>query len=340
MTRCLPPAIRRNASAVPPAIRRGAIALALALAIAGGVAGCGGGDAKNKGERPIQLALDFTPNAAHAPLYAAVRTGADRRHGLRLRILGPGTGTPDSLKLVRSGRADVGVLDIHDLGLAAERGADVVGIAALVQRPLAAVIARDRIERPRDLAGRTVGVTGLPSDVAVLKAVVAGDEGDFDSIKQVTIGFAAVPQMVEGTVDAVTAFWNAEGTLLRQRGVPIREFRVERFGAPPYPEVILFTTRERLDERREDIEALVAAIGDGVKAVEEDPAAAITDIARASRADRPLVRAQLDAVRPLFQPPMRLDPSVLREWAAWDARVGILPRRPNVGRLFDTTVAP
>src|SRR4051812_36197320 len=104
-------------------------------------AGCGGAE-KGSGPAPLSLALDFTPNAAHAPIYAAPRTGADRRHGVMLRILGPGTGTPDSLKLVTSGRADVGVLDIHDLGLAAERGAKIVAIGALVQKPLAAVIAR------------------------------------------------------------------------------------------------------------------------------------------------------------------------------------------------------
>src|SRR3954451_4463787 len=124
------------------------------------LAGCGGG---SDGDSPptLRLALDFTPNAAHAPIYTAVRTGADRRHGIRLRILGPGSGTPDSLKLVTSGRADVGVLDIHDLGLAAERGADIVAIGALVQKPLAAVIANKAIKRPRALSGKTVGVTGL-----------------------------------------------------------------------------------------------------------------------------------------------------------------------------------
>src|SRR5882757_9797430 len=130
------------------------------------VAGCGSSDSgNNSGPTPMSLALDFTPNAAHAPIYAAARTGADVRHGIRLRILGPGSGTPDSLKLVTSGRADVGVLDIHDLGLAVERGADIQGIGALVQKPLAAVIARPYVKRPRALAGRTVGVTGLPSDV-------------------------------------------------------------------------------------------------------------------------------------------------------------------------------
>src|SRR3954452_3552018 len=131
-------------------------------------AGCGG-DSEGGSPTTMRLALDFTPNAAHAPIYAAIRTGADRRHGIRLRIVGPGTGTPDSLKLVNSGRADVGVLDIHALGLAAARGADIVGIGALVQKPLAAVIARPEVRRPRDLAGKTVGVTGLPSDDAVLK---------------------------------------------------------------------------------------------------------------------------------------------------------------------------
>src|SRR5882757_6295170 len=159
------------------------------------VAGCGSSDSgTDSGPTPISLALDFTPNAAHAPIYAAARTGADRRHGFRLRILGPGTGTPDSLKLVNSGRADVGVLDIHDLGLAAARGADVVGIGALVQKPLAAVIARPEVTRPRDLAGKTVGVTGLPSDDAVLNAVVSGDGGDFAKVRRLTIGFSAVPE--------------------------------------------------------------------------------------------------------------------------------------------------
>src|SRR3954453_15974204 len=105
------------------------------------LAGCGGGSG-DSGPKPVSLALDFTPNAAHAPIYSAVRTGADKRHGIPLRILGPGTGPPDSLKLVTSGRADVGVLDIHDLGLAAERGADVVAVGALVHKPLAAVIAK------------------------------------------------------------------------------------------------------------------------------------------------------------------------------------------------------
>jgi putative hydroxymethylpyrimidine transport system substrate-binding protein len=315
-------------------LRLPVIALLVVLA-----AGCGD-SAKTNGPTPLSLALDFTPNAAHAPIYAAARTGADRRHGIRLRILGPGTGTPDSLKLVTSGRADVGVLDIHDLGLAAERGAHIVAIGALVQKPLAAVIARAGIKRPRDLAGKTVGVTGLPSDVAVLNAVVSGDGGDFSSVKQHTIGFSAVPQMVAGRVDAVTAFWNAEGVVLHTRGVKTSDFRVDRYGAPPYPEVVLFAKRDTVAKHRAEMRNLLAAVADGVRDVHRDPDAAVKQIAEVSNADEPLVRAQLNAVDPLFDPPLRFDPSVLQRWATWDARFGILPRRPNVRRLFALTLAP
>src|SRR4051794_12588269 len=219
-----------------------------------------GDSAKSSGPVPLSLALDFTPNAAHAPIYAAVRTGADRHNGVKLRILGPGAGTPDSLKLVNSGRADVGVLDIHDLGLASERGADVVAIGALVQKPLAAVIARPNVARPRALAGKTVGVTGLPSDVAVLNAVVTGDGGDFSAVKQHTIGFSAVPAMITKKVDAVTAFWNAEGVTLNTRGVKTNDFRVDRYGAPPYPEVVLFAKRSMVEKRPKELRGLLSAL--------------------------------------------------------------------------------
>jgi len=314
-------------------VRLALVATTITAAVA--VGGCGSSSEPN-GPTPLSLALDFTPNAAHAPIYAAVRTGADRRHGIRLRILGPGTGTPDSLKLVTSGRADVGVLDIHDLGLAAERGADIVGIGALVQKPLAAVIARAGIKRPRELAGRTVGVTGLPSDVAVLKAVVSGDGGNFGAVKQHTIGFSAVPQMIAGNVDAVTAFWNAEGVVLHTRGVKTSDFRVDRYGAPPYPEVVLFAKRSTVAKRRKQLHALLAALTDGVHEVHRDPNAAIKQIADVSSADLALVSAQLKAVDPLFYPPMRLNRMVLARWASWDTRFGILARRPNVDRLFVT----
>jgi putative hydroxymethylpyrimidine transport system substrate-binding protein len=311
-------------------------ALTVALVLVGALLGWGCGDDGQDGagnQSTAIIGLDFTPNAVHAPIYAAVRNGYDRKHAVRLRIRPPGS-SPDSLKLLTSGRADLAVLDIHDLGLARERGADVVGVAALVQRPLAAIIAQRDIRQPRDLEGRRVGVSGLPSDPAVLRAVVEGDGGDYDKIRQVTIGFAAVPSLIERRIDAVPAFWNAEGVTLRQRGVRTREFRVDDFGAPPYPEVVLVTTRETLDQRRAMIQGVVEALRDGTESVLSDPEQAVAEIARAGGADEELVRAQLRAVSPILRPPLKLNRAALERWADFDERFGILKRRPDVERAF------
>lgn len=45
--------------------------------------------------------------------------------------------------------------------------------------------------------------------------------------------------------------------------------------------------------------------------------------------DLALVEAQLAAVRPLFRPAVRLDRRVLERWADYDARIGIVERRPT-----------
>ena len=64
-----------------------------------------------------------------------------------------------------------------------------------------------------------------------------------------TIGFNAVSSLAAGKVDAATGFWNAEGVALRRQGVPIRIFKVDRYGAPPYPELVLVATRETIERR-------------------------------------------------------------------------------------------
>jgi putative hydroxymethylpyrimidine transport system substrate-binding protein len=296
------------------AVRR--IPLLLVLLVALG--GCG-----DEGDRVgSAIALDFTPNAVHAGIYGA---------GMTVRV--PSSST-DSLKLLAGGRTELAVVDIHDLGLARERGADIVGVGALVQRPLAAVIARPDIHRPRDLEGRRVGVTGLPSDDAVLRAVVEHDGGDYSRVKRTTIGFSAVPSLIAGKVDAVVAFWNAEGVALRQRGVRTREFRVDDYGAPRYPELVIATKGSTLRHDPRRVRDALSDLRHGTVVALRDRQATIDRLVKASGADEPLVRAQLDAVAPALVPPLVLDRATLRGWARFDARFGILKAPPDVEKAF------
>jgi putative hydroxymethylpyrimidine transport system substrate-binding protein len=291
---------------------------------------CGCSDVATESE-PVTVALDFQPNPVHAGIYAAPDDPLTR-DAIDIDIVVPSSST-DSLKLLTSGRADLAVVDIHDLGLARERGADVVGVGALVERPLAAVIARPGIDRPRELEGERVGVTGAPSDEAVLRAVVEGDGGDYDRVERTTIGFSAVPSLVAGRVDAVVAFWNAEGVALRQRGLRTREFRLDDYGAPSYPELVLVARREGLTET---LASLTGAIAAGNRAALADRPATVARMVELSGADEGLVRAQVAAIAPVLSRDLRLDRRALEAWARFDARYGILRSRPDIRRAFRT----
>src|ERR1700761_5107506 len=159
---------------------RAAALLAAALLLAG-LAGCGGSGAEPGAPKGATLVLDFTPNAVHTGIYAAAAEDFYKHAGIDLQIQVPGEST-DAPKLLAAGRTDFAILDITDLALADQKGLELVGVMPIVQRPLAAVLARKSgpVKTPRDMDGHQVGVTGLPSDTAVVRSEVAGDGGDPD----------------------------------------------------------------------------------------------------------------------------------------------------------------
>lgn len=309
------------------------------------LAGCGGNSTSGTtatGESPpmdATLLLDFAPNAVHAGVYATTRRGLDREEGIDLRVQVPGAST-DAVRLLLAGRAQLAILDIHDLAIARDRGRDLVGVMAIVQRPLAAVLAAPDIRSPRDLEGRRVGVTGLPSDDAVLESVVRGAGGDPSKVRRTTIGFNAVASVLSGRVAGATAFWNVEGVALRQRMPRAREFRVDDFGAPTYPELIVTVARRTLQQDPELVRRAVHALVRGYGVVVDDPAGALEDLEAGARdVDPAEAERQLDALGPdAFQADGKvgvLDIERLRAWAAWEQEFGIVRRRPDVEAMFD-----
>jgi putative hydroxymethylpyrimidine transport system substrate-binding protein len=298
-------------------------------------AGCGGGGAEPGAPRGATLVLDFTPNAVHSGIYAALAHGGYRDAGVDLTVRQPGAST-DAPKLLAAGRADFAILDIHDLGIARERGLRVVAVMPIVQRPLASVIARgDRgIRGPSDLEGRTVGVTGLPSDDAVVDSEVAADGGDPERVRRVTIGFNAVASLAAGKVDAATGFWNAEAVALRREGVPIRVFKVDDYGAPRYPELVLCTSEEPLRDDPGLVRSVVGATRRGYGFTVERPAMALDDLLEAVPSlDRAEQQAQLRAVLPALAP-APFDFPTLRSWAQWDLEHELLGRPLDIDAAF------
>jgi putative hydroxymethylpyrimidine transport system substrate-binding protein len=134
-----------------------------------------------------------------------------------------------------------------------------------------------------------------------------------------------------------------EGVALRERRPDMQEFRVDDYGAPAYPELVLCVTRAALDEKRSVIAATIRALQRGYTQAQADPESAVTALVDAdSGLDRAAAQAQLEAVAPAFTAGARaygeLREDVLREWAAWDVEFGILEREPDVRRAFDLSL--
>jgi ABC-type nitrate/sulfonate/bicarbonate transport system substrate-binding protein len=289
------------------------------------------------------LILDFTPNAVHTGIYAALAQHYDRDEGVDLHVTAP-TASTDSIKLLEAGRVNFAILDIHDLALARQQHQDIVGVMAIVERPLAAVIAAPGIASPKDLQHKTVGVTGAPSDTAVLDSEISGSGGDRTKVKTITIGFNAVADLLAGKVAGATAFWNDEGVTIRAQRPGFRIFRVDDYGAPSYPELVLCVTRSTLQRDPALIREVVAALVRGYDFTLSQPAKAAQDLVRsATGLDPKLVATQLKALLPAFRSATGhvgvLDLPTLRTWARWEAHFGIVSRPPDVAAAFDPSFA-
>jgi len=314
----------------------------LALLAATGIALAACGSSAKPGSPGLKhatLMLDFTPNAIHAGIYAAIARRYDVAAGVQLHVIAPAAST-DSIKLLETGRVNFAILDIHDLAIAREHGEDIVGIMAIVERPLASVIAEPGIETPRDLDGKLIGVTGDPSDYAVLDSIVAGAGGDPRKLHEITIGFDAVPDLLSGRVAGATAFWNDEGVALAHARPGFHIFQVYDYGAPSYPELVLCATASTLRHEPALAAGVVKALVRGYRFTLADPRSSAADLERlVSGLEPKLVSEELAGELPAFKGPSgrvgELDLPELRAWAAWEAKFRIVSRVPNVAAMFD-----
>lgn len=142
--------------------------LPLALAAATLLAGCGTTGSDQSG-RAATLALGH-PGAVHAGLYLAHARGFDEAEGVPLTI----APTRDPVGALTQAKADLAILDIHDLAVARAHGADLVAVMAIVERPVAEL----RPARYRRRSERTPGAPDYPELVlTTLRSTLTDEPG-------------------------------------------------------------------------------------------------------------------------------------------------------------------
>jgi putative hydroxymethylpyrimidine transport system substrate-binding protein len=328
------------------------ICAALAFAATLALAACGErtestGPAKRES---VRLMLDYSPNADHAGIYAAQGTGAFDRVGLDVDVQAPSDpATP--LKLLAAGRVDLAISYEPELMLARDQGQRLVAVGALVQKPLTSVVSigRRAITDPKQLAGKTVGTSGIPYQSAYLKAILAQAGADPASVKEVNVGFNLVPAMLSRRVDATLgAYWNYEAIQLAQQRKRPKVIRMETAGVPTYNELVVVAREEDLRENGgARVRRFMRALGEAVKALRKDPSTGITPLLRANRdLDRRLQEASVKATLPVFfpadssKPVGYMEPAEWVRYGDWMARNRLLRNPPDAARALTNEFLP
>ena len=292
-------------------MRRPVLATLAALLAAAGLAACGekteptaGGGGRQL--QPFTVMLDYLPNADHAGIYLAQADGEFERAGLKVKIMVP----PDPsapLKYLRAGRVDLAVSYEPEILLARDKGQRLLGVGALVQKPLTTLmsIKGSKVASVGDLAGKTVGTAGIPYQDAYLKTILKKAGLQSSEVKTVDVGYNLVPAMIAKKVDATLgAFWNVEGVDLRARDKQPTILRMEKLGVPTYNELVFTARRDSLHpDEASKIRRFLQAVARGTRRAVDDPQAAAKALVKAAPdLDRRRQLAQVKATAAVFLP--------------------------------------
>lgn len=227
--------------------------LCCAVAIGIVAAGCGGGsgssstsNSSNNGSTgsltKVKFVFNFAPGGYDANLLAAKAKGFFRKQGLDVSFITPATGA-DPAKLIANGTANIGLVHSTDVILARDKGLPIVSIGTTHQYGTLELLcpASHGIKSLNDLAGKTVGLTGIPSDKVMFEQMLKANNIDESKIHVVVAGFAGVPQLLTNRIDCYEAISWYEPILYNQKlHKPLddtstyTEFQYAQHGIPRY----------------------------------------------------------------------------------------------------------
>jgi NitT/TauT family transport system substrate-binding protein len=159
----------------------------------------------------LVLRLSWLPTGSYAPFYLAKDMGLWDKQGLDVDVQ-PGTGSGDTAKTVGLGRDDFGNLDAGTLLQSRVRGIPLKMIGMHLYKHPMSLMSKSKlgIKEPKDLIGKSVGVTAGAANAQLLPPFLAMHRID---MKQVTVRHLPwsgyIPALLEDKIDAA-AIWTLQ----------------------------------------------------------------------------------------------------------------------------------
>ncbi|MBN2429011.1 MAG: ABC transporter substrate-binding protein [Deltaproteobacteria bacterium] len=283
----------------------------------------------------LTLMLDWFPNVDHVPIYVAQQEGYFAEKGLEVKIMSPSE-TTDALKLAASDNVDLAVSYQPQAVIGLARGLKINVVGRLVENPLGVLLfLKDKgFKVPTDLNGKKIGYT-VPGTEEVLIGAFAKLNGVKD-ISLVNVGFAIVPSLTSGKVDAIMGpYKNYETIALEDAGYPSDFFQLQDWGVPTYDELIFITGPKALEKKEAAVKNFVDAIEHGIAFARANPEKALEDFFKAvPDAEKSMETRAFKLTLPHFAKSQKHDPARWQTFADFAHENGLIDKaivtRPNL----------
>ena len=283
----------------------------------------------------LTLMLDWFPNVDHLPIYVAQEAGYFAEQEIDVEIISP-SDTADGLKLAAAGTVDVAVSYEPQSVIAAAEGLEIRVVGRLVEHPLCTLLflKEKGFDTPSDLSGKKIGYT-VPGLEDVMMAAFAKINGIAD-YSAVNVGFAIVPSLVSGKVDAVMGpFKTYETVIMRHKGIEAAYFELEKYGIPDYDELIFVSGKKALSEKSAAIKKFTEAVGRGIVQMRKDPKQALAMYFKAlPDADRKIETDAFELTLPYFAGSQAPDAVKWQRFADFAVRYGLIQTPVDVKQLI------
>jgi len=253
----------------------------------------------------VTLMLNWTPNAHHVGVFAALSQGWYEQAGIDLTVIEPADAGVE--QAVASGAADIGMAQAESLLPARAAGVPVVSVATVLPVNDSSLfsLATDEITRPRDLEGTRYGGFGGALETEIISALMSCDGADPDAVEFVTLG--NVDYLAGMAADQFDTAWVFSGwDALRAEevaGVEVNEIRFADWAdcIPNWYTPLFLASESTLADDPGLVEDFLAVTARGYDLAVDDPAqAADLLLEQVPELDADLVEPAVAYYAPLF----------------------------------------
>jgi len=299
----------------------------------------------------VSIELDWVPNPDHTSIYYAQDKGFFTKAGLHVAVEVPSDVT-DPIKLVGLNKVDLAISYESEMFYAQQEKLPVTAVSTIVPVPLNSLIVSPKLHVTKlsQMKGKTVGVTGIPSDGAIYQMLLKSTHMTSKEIPSINVGANLVPSILSGKVDAIVGgYRNVEAIQIAQEmGQKPTVFPASSLGVPSYAELVLVANRNRLKSDAAyaaAVKKFVGALTSATTAAMGDPSGATTIMEKESQYTTKFLKVSVPYTLSLIKPAAGTKVGCMSEtsWQSfgnWMKSEGLINIHPSAAPLTTDAYLP